>query len=76
SILVKGHVLLWPGFNYLPDVYENNKANPKKIDQLISEHYKNILGETKGKISHWDVLNEVYTNKDIQTVLGSDEVLF
>lgn len=76
DIKVKGHVLLWPGFNYLPDVYKQNKTNPIKIEKLISEHYNSILTETKGKISHWDVLNEAYTNKDIPETLGSNDVLF
>ena len=76
NIKVKGHVLLWPGFNYLPEVYKQNKDNPKKIEKLICDHYKSILGETKGKISHWDVLNEAYTNKDIPEIFGSNDVLF
>ena len=76
NIKVKGHVLLWPGFNYLPDDYEQNKLNPKYLQKLISQHYKSILEDTKGKISHWDVLNEAYTNKDIPEALGSNEVLF
>lgn len=76
NIKVKGHVLLWPGFNYLPDVYKQNKDNPKKIEKLICDHYKSILVETKGKISHWDVLNEAYTNKDIPEIFGSNDVFF
>lgn len=76
NIKVKGHVLLWPGFQYLPYEYEKNKLNPKKIRQLINENYKSVLYATKGKISHWDVLNEAYTNKDITTILGSNQVLF
>lgn len=76
DIKVKGHVLLWPGFQYLPDAYEKNKSNPKKIQQLINENYKSILTATKGKIVHWDVLNEAYTNKDIPEIMGSNEVLF
>jgi endo-1,4-beta-xylanase len=76
NIEVKGHVLLWPGFQYLPDSYEKNKSNPKKIQQLINENYTSILTATKGKIAHWDVLNEAYTNKDIPEIFGSNEVLF
>jgi GH35 family endo-1,4-beta-xylanase len=76
GILVKGHALLWPGFQYLPEVYFENKNNPDKIKQLIDSHFKSILSQTKGKISHWDVVNEAYTNKDISTIFGSNEILF
>lgn len=75
GIKVKGHVLLWPGFNYLPENYEKNRNNPIKIKKLIDENYHSILTATKGKISHWDVLNEAYTNKDISSIFGSDEIL-
>lgn len=75
NINIKGHALLWPGFNYLPDVYKENQTNPKKINTLIDEHFKSILDSTKGMISHWDVLNEAYTNKDIPNIVGK-EILF
>lgn len=76
QIKVKGHVLLWPGFRYLPDIYQKNKSNPTEIKKLYNNHLKSILAATKGKINHWDALNEVYTNKDIQTIVGSDAILF
>jgi len=76
GVKVKGHTLLWPGFRYLPEVYKENKDNPYKIKQLIDDHFKSILSKTKGKISHWDVLNEAYTNKDIVDIFGSNEVFF
>lgn len=76
QIKVKGHVLLWPGFRYLPNFYEKNQKNPVAVKKQLNNHLKSILGVTKGKITHWDVINEVYTNKDIQTILGSDDVLF
>lgn len=76
GIKVKGHVLLWPGFNYLPTVYADNQNDPKKIRNMVDQHVTSILNATKGSISHWDVLNEVYTNKDLQKITGSDEILF
>ncbi len=30
----------------------------------------------KGKVSHWDVVNEAYTNQDLQTITGSEEILY
>jgi len=75
GIQVKGHTLIWPGFQYLPEVYKENQNNPEKIKQLLDDHFKSILSQTKGKISHWDVVNEAYTNKDISTIFGSNEVL-
>jgi GH35 family endo-1,4-beta-xylanase len=74
--LVKGHVLIWPGFNYLTKEFKENKNNPKKVTKIIHNHLKNILEATNGKVSHWDVVNEAYTNKDLQKITGSEEILF
>ncbi len=76
NIKVKGHALVWPSFRYLsPDIKEN-KDNPEKVKELIFNHIKSITQATKGKISHWDVLNEVYTNKELQNIFGSEDILF
>lgn len=76
NIKVKGHVLLWPSFKYLAENVELNKDNPEKVKSILDNHVKSILNGTKGKIAHWDVLNEIYTNNEIQNVLKSDDILF
>jgi len=73
---VKGHVLIWPGFNYLTQEIKDNKDNPTKVKEIINNHLNIILDVTKGKISHWDVVNEAYTNKDLQKITGSEEILY
>ncbi len=73
---VKGHVLIWPGFNYLTPIFEEKKDNPKAIKKLINKHVNSILEATEGKISHWDVVNEAYTNQDLQTITGSEDILY
>lgn len=73
---VKGHVLIWPGFNYLTKEVRANKDNPEKVIEIIESHVNNILDGTKGKVTHWDVVNEAYTNKDLQKVTGSEEILY
>ena len=76
KIDVKGHVLIWPGFKYLPESFSKNQNNPKKIEQIQQQHLKSILSATKGLISHWDVVNEAYTNTDLQRITGSEAILY
>ncbi|PTX62337.1 GH35 family endo-1,4-beta-xylanase [Kordia periserrulae] len=73
---VKGHVLVWPGFNYLPTSIKNHTENPEKVIQIIENHVKSILEATNEKISHWDVVNEAYTNRDLQKITGSEDILY
>lgn len=73
---VKGHVLIWPGFNYLTKEVRENKGNPDKVTEIIENHVNSILEGTKGYITHWDVVNEAYTNKDLQKITSSEQILY
>ncbi len=76
NIDVKGHVLIWPGLRYLPPTVRENKDNPEKVKKIMLNHVRDILSQTKGKVSRWDVVNEAYTNKDLQEITGSEKILF
>ncbi|ARV14849.1 endo-1,4-beta-xylanase [Polaribacter sp. SA4-12] len=76
NVTIKGHVLIWPGFNYLTPEIKENKDNPEKVTNLIEDHVTNLLKLTKDKISHWDVVNEAYTNRDLQQITGSEAILY
>ena len=73
---VKGHVLIWPGFNYLTPEFRDKKDDPEAITKLIEDHVNTMLDVTKGKVTHWDVVNEAYTNQDLQKITGSEEILY
>lgn len=76
NIEVKGHALLWPGFQYLPPSFKENAGNPQKIKELNDNFINDVLIKTKGNISHWDVTNENYTNKDLQKITGSNQIIY
>lgn len=76
GIKIKGHALLWPGFRYLTEDFKQNEANPKKIIELSNAFMNDVLIKTQGNISHWDVTNENYTNKDLQKITGSNQIIY
>ena len=73
---IKGHVLIWPGFQYLTPDFKTHKNDPSKIESMMKNHVADIVTSVKGSISNWDVVNEAYTNKDLQNITGSEELLF
>jgi endo-1,4-beta-xylanase len=73
---VKGHALIWPGFRHLPDDYKTNQDNKKLINENVNKHLADILSATKDKIIRWDVVNEAYSNQDLQKITGSEDILF
>lgn len=76
NIDIKGHVLIWPGFNHLTEDFARMEKAPQKLQKRIQSHLEDILQKTKGQISHWDVVNEAYTNTDLQRITGSEEILY
>jgi GH35 family endo-1,4-beta-xylanase len=76
NVSVKGHVLIWPGFQYLPPVIRENRDKPDQVTRLMDRHVEDILQRTAGKVSRWDVVNEAYSNRDLQEITGSEEILY
>jgi GH35 family endo-1,4-beta-xylanase len=76
--MVRGHTVVWPGRSNLPaDVQRMLDARPVDTGALrarVNQHIAEVLAYTKGKVTEWDVLNEPYTNKDIQAALGEGEM--
>ncbi|MCU1236104.1 MAG: glycoside hydrolase, family 16 [Candidatus Solibacter sp.] len=76
--MVRGHNVIWPAATYLPaDVQNMLKAARPDTTALrarIDKHIGDVMAYTKGKVTEWDVLNEAYTNKDLQAVLGDAEM--
>jgi len=75
-IPLKAHVLLWPGFNYMPKKYHYLKNNPAQLVKLIDSVQYDILIKTKGAVKIWDVVNEAYTNTDFQKITGSENIIY
>lgn len=76
DLWVKGHTLVWPGYRYLPPSVRANKDNPERVTRIMKDHVAGILMATAGKVTHWDVVNEAYSNRDLQTITGSEKILF
>jgi endo-1,4-beta-xylanase len=75
--LTRGHNLIWPSFepDYLMprDVITRNTP-AADVKRVINEHFAQILGALKGQIPEWDVVNEPFSNTDIQGRLASPNV--
>ncbi len=75
---IRGHNVIWPGLDFLPDSVDmlvNNK-DAAGLGAAIDARFNAVMEYTKGKVTEWDVLNEPYNNKDVQAVLGDEEMAF
>ncbi len=74
GIPARGHNIIWPSFRHTPQVVEDLKDNPEALRAVIDKHIDEVVGFAEGRLNDWDVINEPYSEHDIQDILG-DEVM-
>ena len=69
---VRGHVLVWPGWKNLPKFMKRLEKEPAKLREETAKHIREVVGAMKGKLIHWDTLNEPFDNRDLLDILGKE----
>jgi endo-1,4-beta-xylanase len=69
---VRGHVLVWPGWQNLPAAMKRMQHEPDKLRQAVLTHIRELVTAMKGRLLQWDVVNEPFTNHDLLDLLGYD----
>ncbi|MBS1808019.1 MAG: endo-1,4-beta-xylanase [Acidobacteria bacterium] len=69
NITARGHNLIWPSWQYLPS--GSQALSPSDLQNRITARFNDVLGDAgvNGKLYQWDVLNEPYTNYDVQGLI-------
>ena len=71
---IRGHVLVWPGWNNLPQSLQRLRGTPDAatlIPQRVLEHIDDVTTRTAPYMDEWDVINEPYTNHDLMDLYGN-----
>ena len=73
GIPTKGHVLIWPSWNWMPPFFEALSNDPEGLREAIEEHLDTLVpvGKERGLIE-WDVVNEPHVNHDVMDICGED----
>ncbi len=85
DIKMRGHVMVWPSWNnspkWLKAEYDKTKAErgdataKTYLRDAIKKHIFEIGTTYHGQLVAWDVVNETYTNSDLQTILGREALI-
>ncbi len=72
DITVRGHMLVWPAFKWLPPDIEEHKNDPSYIRQRIADHIQSLVGhpKLKGQVIDWNVINEPAHLTELEDVFG------
>ena len=80
NVAVRGHVLVWPGANHLPNRLQTqlenvplNATQQETLRDAIASHIANEAGRLAGSLSAWDVVNEPRTNHDVMDALNEGD---
>jgi len=74
NFTVRGHVLVWPGWNNLPKIVRDLRGTPRQneIPELVRAHIREMGAATRDWVVEWDVLNEPFTNHDLMDIFGRE----
>lgn len=74
DIDIRGHNLVWPGNQYLPNDIPQNYGNLPYIHDRIMNHIETIMTYPGigSEIHDWDVINEIAVNQDVANAFSSD----
>jgi GH35 family endo-1,4-beta-xylanase len=70
GIEVRGHNLVWPGWENLPRELKALQNDKAALDKTVKDHIREKASALRGQLVDWDVVNEPYTNNDLQKLLG------
>ncbi len=66
NLAFRGHPILWNQFNspWLINKFKSPATTTAEIDQIFINHVSTLANKYKGKVSSWDVVNEVINVED------------
>ncbi|MFJ9033100.1 endo-1,4-beta-xylanase [Streptomyces sp. NPDC102274] len=70
----RGHNLVWPSWGYLPADLQNLQDDPTALRARVDGHLADETGSLTGNVESWDVVNEPYSEHNLQDILGPDEI--
>ena len=68
NIPIRGHTVFWGVDQYVPKWLKSMQPNQQR--QTCRAHADDIVGRFKGKMTHWDVNNEMLHGNYFKTRLG------
>jgi len=75
GIVVRGHNLVWPSWQWLPRQLRQYQNDPAKLREITAAHITDMVSHFRGQLVDWDVVNEPFTNHDLIDLLGGRQVM-
>ncbi len=73
GVKLRGHTLIWPGWEHLPVSAGKLRKNQEKLRAAVRRHITEEASYYRGKAADWDVLNEPVGHPEVLALLGQGE---
>ena len=74
GLAMRGHNLVWPSWGYLPPDLQGLQNDKPALRARVDDHITDEAGALTGTIDNWDVVNEPYSEHNLQDIFGPDEI--
>ena len=74
DIRIRGHNLIWPSWGVMPPDVQGLANDPAALRTRIDNHITDEASGTRGLVDEWDVINEPYSEHNVQDILGQGEM--
>ena len=78
SLVVRGHNLIWPSWQYMPANCDPalpatacSALTASELQTAITNHFQDEAGTLAGQLWSWDVVNEPYDNNNVQGTISA-----
>lgn len=77
GITMRGHTLIWPGQQWLPDDINDNIDDLNYLRTRIDDRITEMIDhpELKTYVRDWDILNEITTNRTLEAAFDNDPTM-
>lgn len=72
AISMRGHVLVWPGWRWLPESIKALENDPAALKAAAESRVTDTAARYAGRLVDWDVINEPFDNHDLMDILGQE----
>lgn len=74
GLAFRGHNLVWPSWGYLPTDLQALKDDKPALRARVDNHITDETSSLVGSVDNWDVVNEPYSEHNLQDIFGPDEI--
>ena len=74
GLAFRGHNLIWPSWGNMPADVQGLQDDKTALRSRIDNHITDEAGALTGNVDRWDVVNEPYSEHNVQDVMGPDEI--